>query len=64
MAKNNSNEVKRKKDGKINLYSRCIDCGFKKLETVDEKELNDLLKVYKTKWKQAECKQQRVVNYI
>ena len=44
--KNSSIEVKREIDGKINLYSRCIDCIFKKIETVNENKLNDLLKVY------------------
>ena len=44
--KNSSIEVKREIDGKINLYSRCIDCVFKKIETVNENKLNDLLKVY------------------
>ena len=42
--KNSSIEVKR---GKINLYSRCIDCVFKKIETVNENKLNDLLKIHK-----------------
>ena len=44
--KNSSIEVKREIDGKINLYSRCIDCVLKKFETVNENKLNDLLKVY------------------
>ena len=35
--------LKRKKDGKINLYSYCIDCGFKNFETIDKKELSYLL---------------------
>ena len=30
-------EIKRKEDGKINPYSCCIDCGFKKFETINEK---------------------------
>ena len=29
-------KLKRKIDGKINLYSRCIDCGFKTFDTTDE----------------------------
>ena len=37
-------EIKHKIDGNINLYSRCIDFGFKKLETIDKEELIDLLK--------------------
>ena len=43
--KNNYIKVKCKIDGNINLYSRCIDCGFKKFETIDKEELSDLLKV-------------------
>ena len=31
--------------GKINFYSHCAECGFKKLETTDKEELSDLLKV-------------------
>ena len=31
-------------DGKINLYSHCIDCSFKKFETIDKEELCDLWK--------------------
>ena len=34
-------------DGKTNLYSYCIDCGFKKLETIDKEEVSDLLKSLK-----------------
>ena len=30
---------KTRNKGKINLYSHCIDCSFKKIETIDEKEL-------------------------
>ena len=30
-----NNTIKTKHD--INLYSRCIDCGFKKSETIDKK---------------------------
>ena len=29
----------------LNLYSRCIDCNFKKFENTDEEEFSDLLKV-------------------
>ena len=40
------NDIKRKckLDGKINLYSCCINCGFKKIETIDEEELSYLTK--------------------
>ena len=32
-------------DGKINIFlSCCIDCGLKKLETIDERGLSHLLK--------------------
>ena len=43
--KNNSINIKRKIDGKMNLYSYCIDFGFQKFATIDEQELTDLLKV-------------------
>ena len=43
--KNNNIKIKREIDGKNNYYSRCIDCGFKKFETIKENELSDLLKV-------------------
>lgn len=39
-------KIKHEIDGKINFYSRCIDCVLKKIETVNENKLNDLLKVY------------------
>ena len=42
-AKNKNIETKQETDGKINLYSPCIDCGFKKFETIDEEELNYIL---------------------
>ena len=42
--KNNIFKIKSEIDCKINLYSYCIDCGFKKLETNDEEEVSDLLK--------------------
>ena len=29
---------------KINLYSCCMSCGFKKFGTIDKEELIDLLK--------------------
>ena len=38
-------KIKRKIDGKINLYYRCIDCIFKELETRDKEKPSDLLKV-------------------
>ena len=31
-------KIKYKIDGKINLYSHCSDCGFKKSENIDEEE--------------------------
>ena len=43
--KNNNITTKRDIDEKINLYSRCIDCGFKKFETIDEEKLSCLLKI-------------------
>ena len=43
--KNKYTKIKFKVDRKINLYYCCIDCGFKKFETIDKKELSDLLKV-------------------
>ena len=30
--KNKNIKIKCKIDGKVNLYSRCFDCGFKKVE--------------------------------
>ena len=43
--KNKNIKTKRKETEKINLYSHFIDCGLKKFETIDEEELNGLLKV-------------------
>ena len=43
--KNRNIKVKRKIDGKTDLYSHSIDCSFKKFKTVDKEELCDLLKV-------------------
>ena len=37
--------VKRNIDGKINLYSRCIDHSFKDFETAGEEEFSGVLKV-------------------
>ena len=34
--KNKSIKIKHKIDGNINFYSFCIDCGFKKFESIDE----------------------------
>ena len=38
--KNRNIKIKREIDG--NIYSRCTDCGFKNLETIDEEELSYL----------------------
>ena len=43
--KNNYFKIKQEIDGKVNLYSHCIECGFKKFEIIDKEELRDLLKV-------------------
>ena len=40
--RNRNIKIKREIDGKDNFYSHCIDCGFKKCKTIDEKELSDL----------------------
>ena len=42
--KNKNTKMKPEIDEKINLYSRCIDCAFKTFQTIDEEELNYLLK--------------------
>ena len=42
--KYNNIKIKRKIDGKMNLYSRFIDCGFKNCETTNEGKIIDLLK--------------------
>ena len=42
--KSYNTKVKRKIDGKMNLYFHCNDCGFKNFVTIDKKELSDLLK--------------------
>ena len=34
-------------DGKINVYSNSIDCSFKKCETINKKELSNLLQTMK-----------------
>ena len=41
--KNITINIKLEIDRKINIYSRCIDCGFKKFETIDGEELIYLL---------------------
>ena len=43
--KQNNIKANYKIDEKNNLYSCCIDCGFGKFETDDQKELSDLWKV-------------------
>ena len=45
LPKNNSFKIKRQIDGKINLHYCCIDCSFKMIEAIDEKEPSDLLKL-------------------
>ena len=40
----NRKKIIRKIDGKINLYSCCIDYGFKKFEAIDEEKLSYLVK--------------------
>ena len=44
LTKNNHIKLKCKVDGKTNLYSCCISCGFKKFPIIDKEELSDLLK--------------------
>ena len=44
--KNKNIKIKRKIDGNINLYSRCIDCSFKKFENIDKKGQIFIRKVY------------------
>ena len=39
--KNSNIKIKHEIDGKINLYSRCIACRFKKFKTNDKEELSD-----------------------
>ena len=46
--KNNYFKIKQETDGNVNLSSHCIECGFKKFETIDKEELRDLLKVETT----------------
>ena len=42
--KNRNIKIKCETDRKISLYSFCIDCNFKKFETIDEGELSYLVK--------------------
>ena len=42
---NNNIKIKHEIDGKINIYSYCVNCDFKKFETINEDELSDLLKI-------------------
>ena len=44
LTKSRNIKIKRKIDGKINLYFCCIDSGFKKFETIDEEKLSYSLK--------------------
>ena len=37
-----NNKIKSKIDGISNLHSPCIDCGFKRVEFIDEEELSYL----------------------
>ena len=41
---NKNIKVKRKIDGKINIYSCCNDCSFKKFPAIDKEKLSDLWK--------------------
>ena len=41
---NNIIKIKHEIDGTINNYSHCIECAFKKFESIDKEELRDLLK--------------------
>ena len=43
--KDSNIKIKCKTDGKINVYSRCIDCSFEIFEAIHKKGLRDLLKV-------------------
>ena len=45
LTKDSNIKIKCKIDGRINFYSRCIDCSFETFEAIDKKELRDLLKV-------------------
>ena len=52
--KNNDIKIKSKiDDEKINFYSCCIDCSFKKSENIDKQTRIDLLKRFKIYIKQC-----------
>ena len=53
----NSNNTKtnREIDRKTNLYSHCIDCGFKKFEIIDEEEISGFINMSKLYIKQRHC---------
>ena len=36
----NNIKINREIDGKINIYSFCVNCGFKNFETIDEEEIS------------------------
>ena len=38
-------KTKHELDEKTNFHSHCIDCGLKEFETINEKDVSDLLKV-------------------
>ena len=41
---NNNIKIKQEIEGKTNLYSHYIDCPFKRFDTNDNEDLNDLAK--------------------
>ena len=43
---NNNIRIKDEINREINLYSQGIDCVVTKFETIEEKDLNNLLKIY------------------
>ena len=47
ITQNNNTKIKRETDRKTDLCSRCTDCGFKKIGTIDKEELSDLLTKFK-----------------
>ena len=42
-SKNSNITIKRKIYGERNLYSRSMDCGFKKFKTIDKEQLSYIL---------------------
>ena len=42
--KNNKIKVNHEIVGKISIFSRCLDCGFKMFAAIDKEKLSDLLK--------------------